>query len=150
MGGHSRDAHGAHMAPKRPSSLSSPCALGRFQIPVQDLLDPLPSTSRTHYRCSGPPLARPPLRTRLTRTVSLQSPSPLTLLLLPQGLPGPPGPKVRALWGDTLNGWERCLRGETQRLRLPSKELRGTSVRDGSHLARSQSATPFLGIAWVP
>lgn len=78
----------AHVAPKRDMSLLSPRALSRFQIPFQDPLDLFFNTSRTHYSLQWkhdepPPFAR-----------GIHSP----FFLLPQGLPGPPGPKVRALW----------------------------------------------------
>ena len=96
-GEHSRDAHSACMAPEGAVSLLSPHVLSRFQIPFQNLLDLVSSISRTHYSYSSTPLLPASTVNTPNHTVCQNFPSPLTFFLPPQGLPGPPGPKVRAL-----------------------------------------------------
>lgn len=95
VGDRREDAHGSHMAPERETSLLSPHALGRFQMPYQaSLVCPL--------ACPNPVPVIQVLLGPLAFTVNVTSlnclPCPLTFLLLPQGFPGPPGPKVRAFW----------------------------------------------------
>lgn len=139
------------LAPKGAVSLLSPRALHRFQAPFQDPLELFSRTSRAHESSSSTPPPPAPAVNTPTCMVGQQTPSPLTLLLLPQGLPGPPGPKVRVRPGEALHGWDSGLREEGKAAlqateRGAESDFRERRVTPGS----LQSVTHLLGTAWPP